>query len=72
MFESRSDGEVAIPVPRPPAAAAAWIADVDTGTADATTVLCGLEALERGGARMFFGHDPEFWRTVPQAPTAVS
>ena len=30
-----------------------------------------LEALERGGARIFFGHDPEFWRGVPQAPDAV-
>ena len=27
-----------------------------------------LEALERGGARLFFGHDPEFWKDVPQAP----
>jgi glyoxylase-like metal-dependent hydrolase (beta-lactamase superfamily II) len=26
-----------------------------------------LEALEKGGARIFFGHDPEFWRSVPQA-----
>ena len=31
-----------------------------------------LEALERGGARLFFGHDPEFWRTVPQAPTPIA
>jgi glyoxylase-like metal-dependent hydrolase (beta-lactamase superfamily II) len=31
-----------------------------------------LEALERGGARIFFGHDPEFWKTVPQAPVAVA
>ncbi|HEY5209033.1 MAG TPA: N-acyl homoserine lactonase family protein [Stellaceae bacterium] len=30
-----------------------------------------LEAMERGGARIFFGHDPEFWRTVPQAPALV-
>jgi N-acyl homoserine lactone hydrolase len=30
-----------------------------------------LEALERGGARIFFGHDPEFWRDVPQAPALV-
>jgi N-acyl homoserine lactone hydrolase len=30
-----------------------------------------LEALERGGARMFFGHDPEFWRRVPQAPNPI-
>jgi glyoxylase-like metal-dependent hydrolase (beta-lactamase superfamily II) len=26
-----------------------------------------LEALERGGARIFFGHDPEFWKSVPQS-----
>jgi N-acyl homoserine lactone hydrolase len=30
-----------------------------------------LEALERSGARIFFGHDPEFWQTVPQAPALV-
>ncbi len=30
-----------------------------------------LAALERNGARIFFGHDPDFWRTVPQAPQAV-
>lgn len=27
-----------------------------------------LAALERGGATLFFGHDPEFWQGVPQAP----
>ena len=31
-----------------------------------------LAGLERGGARIFFGHDPEFWRTVPQAPAPVT
>jgi N-acyl homoserine lactone hydrolase len=31
-----------------------------------------LEALERGGARIFFGHDPEFWKGVPQAPAAIT
>ena len=31
-----------------------------------------LEALERGGGRIFFGHDPEFWRTVPQGPTPIA
>ncbi len=31
-----------------------------------------LAGLERGGARIFFGHDAEFWRTVPQAPAAVT
>jgi hypothetical protein len=30
-----------------------------------------LEALEKGGARLFFGHDPEFWRSVPQAPAVM-
>ncbi len=30
-----------------------------------------LAALEAQGARIFFGHDPEFWATVPQAPTAL-
>ena len=31
-----------------------------------------LAALESRGARLFFGHDPEFWRTVPQAPALVA
>jgi N-acyl homoserine lactone hydrolase len=31
-----------------------------------------LAQLEAGGARIFFGHDAEFWKTVPQAPTAIS
>jgi N-acyl homoserine lactone hydrolase len=30
-----------------------------------------LARLEAGGARIFFGHDPEFWKTVPQAPAAI-
>jgi len=31
-----------------------------------------LEALEQAGARILFGHDPDFWRTVPQAPVPVA
>jgi N-acyl homoserine lactone hydrolase len=31
-----------------------------------------LEVLERGGARIFFGHDPVFWKSVPQAPAVVA
>src|SRR6202043_888427 len=31
-----------------------------------------LEGLERSGARIFFGHDPEFWQTVPQAPVPIT
>lgn len=30
-----------------------------------------LRALQAAGARIFYGHDPEFWTTVPQAPVAV-
>ncbi len=30
-----------------------------------------LNALETAGSRIFFGHDPEFWRTVPQAPAPI-
>jgi N-acyl homoserine lactone hydrolase len=31
-----------------------------------------LAALEAAGARIFFGHDPEFWQSVPQAPAALA
>ena len=31
-----------------------------------------LEALEKAGARIVFGHDPEFWATVPQAPAPLA
>ena len=31
-----------------------------------------IAALEAGGARIFYGHDPEFWQTVPQAPEPIS
>jgi N-acyl homoserine lactone hydrolase len=30
-----------------------------------------LAELERRGARIFFGHDLEFWRGVPQAPAEI-
>jgi glyoxylase-like metal-dependent hydrolase (beta-lactamase superfamily II) len=30
-----------------------------------------LAALEAGGARLLFGHDPVAWRDVPQAPQAI-
>ena len=30
-----------------------------------------LDAHRRRGTRVFFGHDPEFWATVPQAPDAI-
>jgi N-acyl homoserine lactone hydrolase len=31
-----------------------------------------LESLEQCGARIFFGHDPEFWSSVPQAPASIA
>jgi glyoxylase-like metal-dependent hydrolase (beta-lactamase superfamily II) len=30
-----------------------------------------LEGLERAGARLVFGHDPTFWKTIPQAPAPL-
>ena len=30
-----------------------------------------LRALRDAGARLFYGHDPELWATVPQAPAEV-
>jgi N-acyl homoserine lactone hydrolase len=34
-------------------------------------VLDRLEALEKSGTRIFFGHDPDFWQSVPQAPQPI-
>jgi len=31
-----------------------------------------LARLEATGARIFFGHDSEFWKGVPQAPAAIT
>ncbi len=31
-----------------------------------------LRGFQAGGARVFFGHDPDFWKTVPQAPHPVA
>lgn len=28
--------------------------------------------LEAAGARIMFGHDPEFWKTIPQAPARLA
>jgi len=36
------------------------------------TSLDRLAELEAGGARIFFGHDAEFWKSVPQAPTMIA
>ena len=30
-----------------------------------------LKALQDRGARIFYGHDPEFWQTLPHAPEAI-
>ncbi|HEY1300742.1 MAG TPA: N-acyl homoserine lactonase family protein [Stellaceae bacterium] len=42
---------------------------------DRAMMLASLDRLARceaAGARIFFGHDAEFWKTVPQAPEAVA
>lgn len=31
-----------------------------------------LRGLQAGGARIFYGHDPEFWEGVPQAPARIA
>ena len=31
-----------------------------------------LREMQASGARIFFGHDPEFWETVPQAPQVIT
>jgi len=31
-----------------------------------------LRRMQAGGARIFYGHHPAFWRTVPQAPNAIA
>ncbi|MEJ1970501.1 MAG: N-acyl homoserine lactonase family protein [Rhizomicrobium sp.] len=33
--------------------------------------LAAIGRLEAEGARIFYGHDPEFWQTVPQAPLPI-
>lgn len=30
-----------------------------------------LRQLQARGARIFYGHDPEFWKTLPQAPAPI-
>lgn len=48
-------------------------ADIVVSDADAMMdSLRRLAALRDAGARLMFGHDPEFWRDVPQAPAALS
>jgi len=37
----------------------------------ALSTLRRLRALRDAGARIFYGHDPEFWSSVPQGPDAV-
>jgi len=31
-----------------------------------------LKSLQDGGARLMYGHDPDFWADVPQAPVAIA
>jgi glyoxylase-like metal-dependent hydrolase (beta-lactamase superfamily II) len=43
--------------------------------ADRTGMLASLDRLEafkNNGARIIYGHDPEFWTNVPQSPIAIT
>ena len=31
-----------------------------------------LRLLQTGGARIFYGHDADFWREIPQTPVALT
>lgn len=31
-----------------------------------------IRTLQKAGARIFYGHDPQFWQSVPQAPAEIS
>lgn len=37
----------------------------------ALAALRRLDAFRRTGTRIFYGHDPEFWASVPQAPAPI-
>lgn len=42
---------------------------------DSAQMIASLKALRQlkaAGARIFYGHDPEFWKGVPQAPLAIT
>lgn len=43
------------------------IADKDA----ALQVFRRFREMQSAGARIMFGHDPEFWSTVPQAPARL-
>jgi hypothetical protein len=40
--------------------------------AAALASLRSFAALAARGARVMFGHDPAFWRTIPQAPARLA
>ena len=31
-----------------------------------------LKSLQDGGALLMYGHDPDFWADIPQAPVAIA
>ena len=38
----------------------------------ASLMVSSAGKLEKAGAKIFYGHDPEFWAQMPQAPREVS
>jgi N-acyl homoserine lactone hydrolase len=65
------EGRADLPIP-------AYLIEHPKGTAlfdTGMTMLASLDKLARleaAGSRIFFGHDGEFWKGVPQAPAAIS
>ncbi|MFE5706518.1 N-acyl homoserine lactonase family protein [Rhodococcus koreensis] len=43
-----------------------------TDSASTLTVLENLQAMRNNGVHVLVGHDPEFWKTVPQAPDRIA
>ncbi len=46
-----------------------------SGVYDEAAMIASLEklrSLQKAGARLMYGHDPEFWSDVPQAPVALA
>ena len=63
LFLAGAEGRLRVPVNHLPAV----VFDRDQMRASLET----LRGLQRAGARIFYGHDPDFWSAVPQAPAEV-
>ena len=48
------------------------LADITTGRQVDADTLFPVFSVTKAVTAVFFGHDPEFWRSVPQAPAAIA